>query len=146
MRDLPTTVSKDRPRHIVLILIAFIFTNASAFGAEDGPLLRRDLMNLMHAKNVGISIVGLGVAGIAHSWDDDLAGKVGDSRVTNEILGLASDPTAATSSLFRRDIRQCGCNDHGAGATIRSEGGDATLRLYRCGASGPNRSQPPFLF
>ena len=99
MRDLSTTFAKDRPGHIVLMLIALISTNASAFGAEDGPLLRRDLMNLTHPQNLVISTLGLGVAGIAHRWDDDLAGGVGDIRVLDEVLDLGNLYGSSTLSL-----------------------------------------------
>ena len=90
MEDPSTTFATTGERHIVLMLITLLSATVGAFGAEDGPLLRRDLMNLLRPQNIAISIVGLGVAGVAHSWDDDLAGEVGDAKVISEMLDLGN--------------------------------------------------------
>lgn len=44
--------------------------------------------------------MGLGVAGIAHRWDDDLAGEVGEVRGMNEVLDLGNLYGSSTPSLM----------------------------------------------
>ncbi len=99
MRDPSTTFATTGARHIVLMLITLLSATDTSFGAEDGPLLRRDLMNLLRPQNIAISMVGLGVAGVAHSWDDDFAGEVGDTKVINEMLDLGNLYGSSTLSL-----------------------------------------------
>ncbi len=88
----------ERPG-LFAVLITVIFTQIGAFGAEDKMLLRQDLANFFQPHNLAISVVGLGVVGIAHNWDDELGGEVGGSGVVREVLDLGNQYGSSAISL-----------------------------------------------
>jgi membrane-associated phospholipid phosphatase len=97
--SLATPSGANVQKGILWALVAVVVTHLAAFGIEPELLLRRDLMNLVRPRNLAISAMGLGVAGVAHRWDDDLAGEVGDVRPLNKVLDLGNLYGSSTLSL-----------------------------------------------
>jgi membrane-associated phospholipid phosphatase len=46
------------------------------FGTVDAEMLRRDFQNLFTYRNFAGAAVGLGLAGVAHQWDDEVEGEL----------------------------------------------------------------------
>lgn len=66
---------------------------------DTAPLLLQDFQRLCRPVSLGLLAGGLGGAGIAHRWDDDLEGRVTDNAAFEELLDLANACGASRTNL-----------------------------------------------
>ncbi|MFT5091151.1 MAG: hypothetical protein ACI906_003517 [Candidatus Latescibacterota bacterium] len=61
----------------------FIGAQSAAAGAVE-----QDLKNIFTYKNMGIATAGLGLTGLAHTWDEDLKGELEGAPLLKQALNL----------------------------------------------------------
>jgi len=72
-----------------LVLLCLVLMHPVGVGAETA-LLRQDFQALISPVNLGLGALSIGVAGIAHRWDDQLRGEVGKNAVLRGALDLGN--------------------------------------------------------
>lgn len=83
------TISPCRFARNLLAVCLVLAVDAPA-GGRDNPLLYQDLRALASPRSLGLALAGIGGAGIAHQWDDELSGEVGDQPGLRRALGVAN--------------------------------------------------------
>ena len=74
-----------------------------AEGRSDKSLLQRDFEGLFSAHSLSMVVAGVGLAGFAHQWDDDIKGEVGDGALLEGMLkagNLYASSTYGLSMMF----------------------------------------------
>ena len=77
---------------VSLLILTLINTNVQA----NNSLIKQDFHNLLTQKNISIIGIGIGLAGIAHRWDDNLDGQAHKLP----IFKVTADPSNIYGSSF----------------------------------------------
>ncbi len=72
--------------NVVLCLILLL--GGPAEGQRKKNLLHQDFRALLSPTSLGLVVLGLGAAGMAHPWDDEIEGRVGEHALLRGVLDL----------------------------------------------------------
>lgn len=68
-------------------------------GRSEKSLLQRDFESLFSAHSLSMAVAGVGLAGFAHQWDDDIKGEVEDNAVLEGVLKVGNFYGSSTYGL-----------------------------------------------